>query len=640
MEAGLQTAAERDALASFVQRVRGLPREAAAAVLAELDPEFVQDLLAELARESGRAADVMKIARARERDWAPTTDEELYDFIVGTQGLRIPRRAVCEGHRAPFELAADVYFERGNPDKAAIGNRGSGKSQIMGSVHAANVRTKRLHEGLTVGAIENQAKRVYSFFRHIVTQPDWRQFVDPRKVKIGSTEGASGSSVSIVTGTISGVNSPHPNLSHIDELELLRPGVYDEAMNMSQSKNGHRGMNVLTSSWKKPTGPVSAIMQEAEASARDGNVPEYEIYRWCVWETTAPCEADCDACPFANVIKGTRKERGADGEEVEVPRTFEWACKRGSPAEGVGKLKFTDGFIAVEDTVRRFRRLPRRVWESQQESRRPSLEGLVYGEWDEELYAVDFWVPDPAYGPVTVGLDFGGSVPHAATFWQQMKAEVLHHRSDGAAIRVPVGADVCFDQVYEADISSTTFGERVMERVAHWQQAFPDFEVEAYYGDPAAADARMNFAAATGHVVKHRKSGVDDGIALVEERMSSPGVFIDRMRCEDVMNEQGGYEWKRPGVPVKEDDHAMDSMRYRFVNVHGRRLRQDDASDGVRTKARLRAIQGGRDRSQRWDPEKLGQAAERTDSALERVLAPAVGFMGSKNRRLRGSDPF
>ncbi len=620
----------RDAVAAIVRQLSGKPRATVDEILSQLDPVFVQEVFAALVggmRPEDRTR-MLKVAKRLEETNRPETDEELHSFVMDECGLSIPRVGVCEGHCAPFEFMADVYFERGDHDKLAIGNRGSGKTQIMGALHAVNARTKHKYTSCTVGAVEQQSMRAYGFFKELIEREKWGRIVKGR-VTMAKTEFAHGGVVEIVTGTITGVNSPHPVLAHFDEVELLRPGVFEEALNMAQSKNGYRAMNVLTSSWKKPRGFVSTLVDDVRKAELGGERPPYQVYRWCVWETTARCDHDCDNCPFADVVQG----QWEDGTK----RTFESACKKGSPEEGKGKLKFTDGFVSVDDALARFRKLPRRIWEAQQESKRPTLEGLIYDVFDQDQHTVERWDPDPTFGVIDVGLDFGGTVPHGATFWQHLDVEVEHRGR-----RIPVGAHVLFDEVYVTG-GNVDFARAINARIDFWRSEHYEFRVESFYGDPAAKAAREDFAAlpslGAGEAIRVKFSGgpdtVDPGIAMIRDFMERDLLYADEARCPNWFDEVGGYERSETtGKPVKDADHLMDAMRYRFWTRHAmsrRRLQSD--GHGPRSAPRSRAVvhEDGRNV---WDPAALGQVpAYRGDAAPESTDAPLVAAIP---RALRG----
>jgi len=626
-----QREAEEKTLDGFVRDLGKLPPDEARRVLAGLEPDFLRDVLRRMLKglpEEDRKR-VLRAAQRMETKRVPSTDEELHTFLKEECELSIPRNAVCDGHCAPFEFTADVYFERGLADKLAVGNRGSGKTQIMGALHAVNARTKPKYTSCTVGAVEAQATRAYNFFREQMTRERWAKLVQG-KINMSKTEIEGGGKVEIVTGTITGVNSPHPVLAHFDEVELFREGVYDEALNMAQAKNGYRAMNVLTSSWKKPRGFVSELIDDVNRAHRDEERAPYQVYRWCVWETTERCEHDCDACPFSDIVKGTWED--------DSKRTFEGACKRGSPQEGVGKLKFTDGFVSIEDAIGRFRKLPRRVWESQQESKRPTLEGLIYDVFDEDRHVVERWDPDPSLGPVYVGIDFGGTVAHAANFWQELNVEF-----EWRGRRMPVGSWVAFDEVHVVNTGNAEFGRAINARIEFWRDEHPGFEVEGFYGDPAAKAAREDFAAlpslGCGDPIRVRFSGhvdVDPRIALVYERMSNDLVYVDQVRCPEWMQEVGGYE-RNPntGKPVKEDDHHMDAMGYAFWNVHAR-SRKGTAREGSPVGARRPRAVTVQDANRRWDPAALGTVPE-YHGARSHEDAPSPMVVGVP--RLR-RDPF
>lgn len=592
----------RQAVAQIVRQLAGKPRGTVDEVLSELDPVFVREVLTALTggmRPEDRTR-LLQVGKRLEEQNRPENDHELHAFVRDECGISIPRNAVCEGHCSPFEFMADVYFERGNTDKLAIGNRGSGKTQIMGALHAISARTKKRYTSCTVGAVEAQSMRAYGFFRELIQRERWGIIVKGR-ITMAKTEFAHGGVVEIVTGTITGVNSPHPVLAHFDEVELLRPGVFEEALNMAQSKDGYRAMNVLTSSWKKPKGFVSNLIDEVRKAELGGDRPPYEVYRWCVWETTERCAHDCEACPFSDVVKGEWE----DGTK----RTFEAACKRGSPEPGVGKLKFTDGFVSMDDAIGRFRKLSRRMWEAQQESKRPTLEGLIYDVFDPDLHTVERWDPDPANGVIDVGLDFGGTVPHGASFWQQLDVEVEHRGR-----RIPVGAHVCFDEVYVTG-GNAEFAKAIHARIDFWRAEYPAFQVSAFYGDPAARAAREDFAAlpslGIGEAIRVRFSGgndtVDPGIAMVRDLMEADMVFVDEARCVNWMDEVGGYERSETtGKPVKDADHLMDGMRYRFWTRQAmKRRRNVGDGSGPQGLARPRAVISQED-GRAWNPEALG----------------------------------
>lgn len=605
--------------AALDQMMSATSNEELASIVSELDESDRVALLQAFAEHLGEDAvkEINSLVVELTASYRPQTRLELWKMLRDECSIRVPRNAVCEGHCAPMDLAEDVYFEQGNPDKFAIGNRGSGKTNIMGAVHYVNGKTKPKHEGATAGSVKSQAEKCYAYLR--ATTDDHPESI--KTSSMGKTVFQNGAEVGIITGTLTGVNSPHPQLAHLDEVELFRPGVLEEAEHMSQSKHGYRALDVKTTSWKKVKGPVSEAVESVRAALRDGEDPPIDIYHWCVWETTEPCDADCSACPFAKVRKGN----WPDGS----PRTFEAACKRGSPGlkdgTGHGKLKYTDGFVAIEDSVRRFRKMSRRNWDAQQESRRPQAEGLVYNNFDEDIHTVDFWIPDPAYGDIDVGLDFGGTDPHAAVFWQHLNVSVTVELVGGRVVTIPAGADVQFDEVYKAEVGNITFGKLINEKIEAWETVLPGFRsaIKGFYRDPAAKAAALDLASLSLHgssgdpaytdircqFIGHVQ--IEPGIALIYERIDDGLVYIDRMRCENTIDEFGSYETSpHTGNPVDDDNHTMDANRYRFWNRHRRSLRDKDRYDrqGPAPLEHERAVERQPDGTFEFNPGRIGGA--------------------------------
>ena len=71
----------------------------------------------------------------------PTNDEELHEWLKFELKIDIPKVAVCDGHDAPFQFLADLYFERID---AALGvaNRGGAKTFLVAVLHWLNSRFK------------------------------------------------------------------------------------------------------------------------------------------------------------------------------------------------------------------------------------------------------------------------------------------------------------------------------------------------------------------------------------------------------------------------------------------------------------------------------------------------------------------
>jgi len=130
------------------------------------DTEGMLTLLEKLSDEElAEMLDAHTQLEARLREMGPQTDDELHEWLKFELGIDIPRTAVCEGHSAPFDFLADLYFER---TEAALGvaNRGGAKTFLVAVLHWLNSRFKPGCESCTFGATEAQSLRAYAHLKN------------------------------------------------------------------------------------------------------------------------------------------------------------------------------------------------------------------------------------------------------------------------------------------------------------------------------------------------------------------------------------------------------------------------------------------------------------------------------------------
>lgn len=98
-----------------------------------------------------------------------------------------------------------------------------------------------------------------------------------------------------------------------------------------------------------------------------------------------------------------------------------------------------------------------------------------------------------------------------------------------------------------------------------------DFPIEAVIVDPSAASFLQCIRRRGRFPVIPAKNNVADGIRLVSGALKS-GKLLFHESCVDCIREFGLYRWAdgaSADVPRKEDDHAMDDMRYFAMHVLG-----------------------------------------------------------------------
>ncbi len=183
-----------------------------------------------------------------------------------------------------------------------------------------------------------------------------------------------------------------------------------------------------------------------------------------------------------------------------------------------------------------------------------AAEGLVYDFGEENLTD-----EIPEEGDVYVSVDYGTMNPFSAGVWRVFRdpaapggrraVRIREYYHDGRKTGIPLT-----DEDYCREILSLTEGLSVRRVVA----------------DPSAA----SFIAALrrhGFTVIRARNDVADGIRLTAGYLKTGVIRIHRS-CFDAIREFGLYRWAEDGgngrdTVIKENDHAMDDIRYFAATV-------------------------------------------------------------------------
>lgn len=173
-------------------------------------------------------------------------------------------------------------------------------------------------------------------------------------------------------------------------------------------------------------------------------------------------------------------------------------------------------------------------------------EGRVY-QFDENEYTTN---DIPSKGKYYISIDYGTLNPFSAGLWCL---------SEGTAIRIKeyyysgrTRGNMKTDEEYYIDL----------EKLAG------DLPIEYVIVDPSAASFIATIRRHNKFSVRKAKNDVLDGIRLTSTLLKAGRILIHKS-CADSIREFGLYCWDdktEEDKPIKENDHAMDDIRY-FVNT-------------------------------------------------------------------------
>ena len=180
-------------------------------------------------------------------------------------------------------------------------------------------------------------------------------------------------------------------------------------------------------------------------------------------------------------------------------------------------------------------------------------EGLVYG-FDPQKHICR---KVPAVGRYYISVDYGTYNPCSAG---------LGGVAEGKAGRI---REYYYDgrQMGKLKTDEEYYGE--LEKLAG------EYPVEAVVVDPSAASFIAVIRRYGRFSVRKAKNGVLDGIRLVASLLQTGHLQVSS-QCKDSIREFGLYAWQEQGDhPIKENDHAMDDIRYFCSTIFYRKVGKD-----------------------------------------------------------------
>lgn len=279
------------------------------------------------------------------------TDLELCLFINYALNVKIPNKKVCKNHHSPFEIIADLFFER--VDNAVImGNRSGGKTfLIVGILNFLNLVFKSNYSITTAGSIKEQAVEGYKHLKSLMKNNWW---LGNRVIETiqSRTRFINDSELEITVATMQGFNSKHPNILIVDEFDLITDWqVIEECFSMSCSKNGYLPQTIFLSTRKSSTGSMNKIMTEAKERG-------FKVYQFCIWEVSERCKRPmkCEDCQIF------------------------------SKCEGIARNAI--GWYSIEDIMRKARNMDRNTWNAQWQCKTPVTQGSFFSEFSKASHVI------------------------------------------------------------------------------------------------------------------------------------------------------------------------------------------------------------------------------------------------------------
>jgi hypothetical protein len=472
----------------------------------------------------------------------PKTRQDLKNYVKVFLGVDVPDRQICPEHNSPmdylwysfaadFSAWAEVHSTltrntrdaprtTSNADCIVWANRTGGKTELAAVATLLDCIFKSGCQVRILAGSGEQAGRMYEYLTHFIRN-GYDEYIDGPVFKT-KCRFTNGSAVEVLTQSPTSVRGQHVQKLRCDEVELFDEDVFAAAKFTTHSTKKLSAAMEMISTMHRPYG----LMQKIVSSAPHIGTP---VFKWCVWEVIEKCaDRNCSQCPLWSDCQGRARN----------------AC----------------GYLKIDDCITQMRRSSRACWEAEMLCKRPSLENVVFDEFDPAIHvqAVDY---DPNI-PLYRALDFGFVNPFVCLWIQVDGTGVVRVIDEYVRARATI-------DVHAAEMKTRT--------------PCPEEQVAATFCDPAGAGANdvtgtsvVRELRTLGINTRYRRSMIVEGIELIRRAIrdgSGKSTLVISPRCPRLIEALQCYHYPDSlgpigEIPLKDGlyDHPIDALRYFFVN--------------------------------------------------------------------------
>jgi len=499
-------------------------------------------------RRNDRGSDIEKAAGIYSllRWTRPRTRKDLKNYVKVFLGVDVPDKRICPQHNSPMDYlwhsfstdfadlpaASDKFSHRRygdghhateNGDCIIWANRTGGKTQLAAIATLLDCIFKPNCQVRILAGSGEQAGRMYQYLTSFILK-GFESFLAGPVLK-EKCRFINNAAVEVLTQSPTSVRGQHTQKLRCDEVELFEPDVFAAAKFTTQSTENLIAAMELISTMHRPYG----LMQKVVAAAPQFGTP---VFKWCIWEVIEKCtDRNCSQCPL----------------DVD--------CQ--------GRAKSACGYLKIDDCITQMSRASRAGWEAEMLCKKPSLENVVFNEFDPAIHvqAVDY---DPNL-PLYRALDFGFVNPFVCLWIQVDGSGVVRVINEYVRARATI-------DVHAGEIKSRT--------------PCREEQVAGTFCDPAGAGVNdvtgtsiVRELRAAGILVRYRRSGILDGIELIRRTIcdgQGRSSLVISPHCQRLIEAMQCYHYPADlsaaagELPLKDGvyDHPIDALRYFFVNYH------------------------------------------------------------------------
>jgi len=438
----------------------------------------------------------------------------------GLQEPVISDKVNCgKNHVSPFQFFSDVLL--GNvTDFILWANRAGSKSYMAGLIAWIFSGIYPRCETNILGGSSEQSEKSYKAMNGFWEISGVKNILKKEPL-LSETVWENGSEVHILTASQKSARGGHPQKLVLDEVDEMDLEIFKAALSQPQSKYGVDSSIGIYSTNHHTNGVMDYVLSMAK------NKGGYNIYKYCIWECLESCrDYSCSTCPLSTLCPGKQ-------------------------------MKKANGYYKISDFSKKLHQNSMETIRTEWLCEKVGARDLIYSanyDADRHLVDIDFNLSLDVW----LSIDWGGIHPFSIGIWQDF----------------PEIGWVRVDEIYEPNTTNQRV-LRLCKKLDWWDN------VQGAVADPARADLIMEWEDEEIDIIG-ADNAVEDGIEAVKNVLNpilgEPKLHISR-KCTNIIKEFGSYR-QRNGKPIKENDHALDDMRY-FVKWKISPTEDDEGFMGV-----------------------------------------------------------
>lgn len=508
----------------------------------------------------------------------------------------------------------DICVNNNNPKNVQellfVASRGSGKTLGV-AIAEFMVMLHDQRDVVHVGAILSQAKRCYEYQVSFMLNDKVKAVLHSKNSKGDAylekanmeksafnlidryTGESSKVTLEVLPCTLKSVNGPHVSLVSVDEIDTVSGEglkAFKDISGMLDSKKGRKALRVGISTRKSRYGLMNQQIEDAERAGRD-------VRRWTTLEFNSRCPDERSGTDpvTAYVLQDTMeviteeqwlkkdKQKQSEFFRNEFPGSGCLRCPMAAACLGDAKKQTSTSNMLkpISDAIKKTMENGADWALSQLYNLKPSVEGIIYKEFDEKLHVKNWnemWkiltnqdYPGECTHDIFVkkchamglscyaGIDWGWSNPSTVVFF------FVDNRENVYVVR-------CEGQTYTNNPSWVQIIKSKWHHMYRCQLYFPDMAnpgdgvTMRQEGLPCPTEQTKDTPGGTQVVKKWLRS------------MASPvpKMFFARDTCAPIIQEFFMYHFKTDAAgqvtddPEKEFDHWLDALRYAMYGIFGK----------------------------------------------------------------------